>query len=238
MKKYLPELFPKGYFDKDNRNIRSAIRNHDKSKWGKEEYKPYSDFQEIRKRTDLSDEEYDSYKGEFNKAWNHHQKGNKHHWQYWVLTKADGTNQVLDMPYENIIEMICDWWTFSWKDNNLNAIFEWYEKNKNQMILSSKTRSTVENILNKMKDKIKEQESSGMLKECEVLASLVESEIPDEFFDYLLEETKDKKQIPGQLKLKLKEAPIYLRGTDEAPVTPSVRNELKKASGRSFGKAK
>ena len=173
LKKYLPEIFPKGFFE--NRKIKQAIKRHDKSKWGKEEYKTYSDFQKIRKMK-LSDEEYDAKKGEFNKAWNHHQKTNKHHWQYWVLIQADGSHKVLDMPFENIIEMICDWWTFSWKDNDLMSIFTWYENNKNKMILSQNTRQKVEMILGKMKNKIKEQQQNGMLKECDEFSRVLEIE--------------------------------------------------------------
>ena len=51
-------------------------------------------------------EEYDKRKEDFNVAWNHHQKNNPHHWQYWILTNSDGSTKVLDMPYENIIEMM------------------------------------------------------------------------------------------------------------------------------------
>ena len=183
MKKYIPEIFPNGYFNKENRNIRKAIRTHDKSKWDKEEYKAYSDFQHVRSMN-LTDKEYDAKKNEFNAAWNHHQKGNKHHWQYWILTNADGSTKVLDMPYENIIEMICDWWTFSWKENNLHAIFDWYEKNKGKMVLSPKTKSTVENILNKMKAKIKELEKENKLEE----SIMIITEAADEtIFDNLTE---------------------------------------------------
>ena len=56
------------------------------------------------------------------------------------------------MPIENIIEMICDWWSFSWNTGNLYEIFEWYEEHKNNMILSENTRGTVEYILEKIKE--------------------------------------------------------------------------------------
>nr|DAE02562.1 MAG TPA: hypothetical protein [Siphoviridae sp. ctmYS12] len=29
----------------------------------------------------------------------------------------------MDMPYNYIIEMICDWWAFSWNKGNLQEIF-------------------------------------------------------------------------------------------------------------------
>ena len=61
---------------------------------------------------------------------------------------------ILDMPYEYIIEMICDWWAFSWRNGDLTEIFDWYGKHKDYMKLSDKTRKTVEGILSKIKDKL------------------------------------------------------------------------------------
>lgn len=45
----------------------------------------------------------------FDRAWNHHQKANPHHWQYWLLTMDDGTTHALDMPHWQRVEMLCDW---------------------------------------------------------------------------------------------------------------------------------
>ena len=62
------------------------------------------------------------------------------------------------MPYVFIVEMIADWWSFSWKTGNLNEIFSWYDKNKKGILLSDKTRKTVEHILDALKKKIEEVE--------------------------------------------------------------------------------
>ena len=58
------------------------------------------------------------------------------------------------MPYNYIIEMICDWWAFSWKSGNLYEIFDWYDKHKEYMILHNSTRKSVEYILNRIKEKL------------------------------------------------------------------------------------
>ena len=58
------------------------------------------------------------------------------------------------MPYNYIIEMICDWWAFSWNSRNLNEIFDWYDEHKNYMKLSDATRKTVEDILSKIKKRL------------------------------------------------------------------------------------
>ena len=69
----------------------------------------------------------------------------------WVLYD-EGQKFVYDMPDNYIVEMILDWWTFSWKTNKLTEIFSWYEKNKSKIKLSENTRQIVEEILNKMKE--------------------------------------------------------------------------------------
>ncbi len=51
------------------------------------------------------------------------------------------------MPYNYIIEMICDWWAFSWAEGDLSEIFSWYDEHKDYIKLNPKTRETVEDIL-------------------------------------------------------------------------------------------
>lgn len=94
---------------------------------------------------------------DFDYAWLRHIHKNPHHWQYWVLIKDDPElgEIVLDMPYNYILEMICDWWAFSWSSNNLYEIFNWYDAHKDYMKLSDKTRKTVEDILDRIHSKLK-----------------------------------------------------------------------------------
>lgn len=95
---------------------------------------------------------------DFNYAWLTHIHRNPHHWQHWILINDEpGEGMVImDMPYNYIIEMICDWWAFSWNKENLEEIFEWYEKHEKYMKLSTNTRKTVEDILRKIKVKLEE----------------------------------------------------------------------------------
>ena len=60
------------------------------------------------------------------------------------------------MPKEYIIEMICDWWAFSWTKGNLYEIFNWYDERKAYMKLSDKTRNAVEDILERIRNKLDE----------------------------------------------------------------------------------
>lgn len=127
--------------------------NHDLSKYEKDEYDAYDAYF-------YGGEKSEYVNNEFNRAWLLHIHRNPHHWQHWVLINDDPENGeiILDMPYGRIVEMICDWWSFSWKSENLFEIFDWYEKHKDYIKLSGNTRYTVESILELMKDKLEELE--------------------------------------------------------------------------------
>lgn len=96
---------------------------------------------------------------DFNYAWLKHIHRNPHHWQHWVLLcdEPDEGEIIMGMPYNYILEMICDWWAFSWKSENLYEIFDWYDKHKANIKLSDTTRKTVEDILAKIRSKLDEQ---------------------------------------------------------------------------------
>jgi hypothetical protein len=88
----------------------------------------------------------------YSKEWLHHKGRNTHHWAYWIyLDTCENPVTAIKMPYYDVIEMICDWigaskaynkgkWT---NDSN----WEWYKKNKDEMILHDDTRKMVEDVL-------------------------------------------------------------------------------------------
>ena len=127
--------------------------NHDVSKIDPEEYDAYDAYFYGNNRS------Y-SVVQNFNKAWLRHIHNNPHHWQHWILINDEPKEGmvVIDMPYIYVVEMICDWWSFSWKKGDLNEIFGWYEDRKDYMKLSANTRRSVEYILGKMKDKLEEKD--------------------------------------------------------------------------------
>ena len=146
----IPELFK----DYDSEYLGEVLLNkidqHDKSKYSEEEYFAYCEyFYGSNKDTKETLEN-------FNAAWLHHQHYNPHHWQHWLLRQDDGETRALEMPYNHLLEMICDWWAFSWKQGNLYEIFDWYEINKHKQVLHDSTKKTVEMILNKLKIKLDE----------------------------------------------------------------------------------
>lgn len=142
--KNLPEVLDQ---IEDKKAFKKQLAAHDKSKYSEEEYQPYVDYFYGEKKTK-------AVKEAFNYAWNHHQHENPHHWQYWVLVNDDDGTIALEMPYNYIVEMILDWWTFSWLSGELSEVFHWYNDHKARMILGEKTKKTVEEILDKMKEKL------------------------------------------------------------------------------------
>lgn len=139
----LPDIFPPNIYAKA---VQQVEMEHDKSKDDPEEYDAYDAYFYGKQRSQKIIDD-------FNRAWLRHIHLNPHHWQHWVLIHDDEPEEVLPMPMEYIIEMICDWWSFSWKTGKLTEIFDWYEKHKD-MKLNPETRKTVEDIFAKMKQKL------------------------------------------------------------------------------------
>lgn len=135
----------------NNKEIDEIISHHDASKYSEEEYDAYANYFYGDKNQE-----------EFDKAWLHHQKANPHHWQYWVLINDEDGTYATPMDYKYIIEMICDWWSFSWSKNKLDEIFNWY-KNQDNMILHDNTRKIVDNILNLIAKHLEEKKALELM---------------------------------------------------------------------------
>jgi len=85
----------------------------------------------------------------FDHAWNHHQKANKHHWQYWLLTNDsdDPKHKPLQMPKKYVLEMVADWMGAGRAITGAWEYWKWYESNKEKIILQESTRHSVESLL-------------------------------------------------------------------------------------------
>ena len=156
----IPSLVP---VDQELRLTQQICFDHDRSKNNEDEYEPYDEYFYGKNRAYqvILDYEY---------AWLLHIHRNPHHWQYWILNHddPDEAETIIDMPENYILEMICDWWSFSWRSENLYEIFDWYDKNGPYMKLSRKTRKSVEFILENIRkvldelDNDKDIEHSGV----------------------------------------------------------------------------
>ena len=134
---------------RDSKTAR-AVETHDASKNEPDEYEAYDAYFYGRKTRETIER--------FNEAWLMHIHRNPHHWQHWVLINDDpeeGT-VVLEMPYPDILEMICDWWAFSWVKGDRKEIFQWYDARSQYIRLAPKTRMIVEDILGELRRKLED----------------------------------------------------------------------------------
>lgn len=126
-----------------------VIYNHDNTKYWADEYEAYDRY--------FYPDEYEDNPPflqrveEYQRAWLEHMHRNPHHWQHWVLINDNGFFTVLPMPEVYVIEMICDWWSFSWKKGNLYEIFDWIDENSPHILLDDETIRLVEKILNRIR---------------------------------------------------------------------------------------
>ena len=150
IKKNVPEILtnPTGEYDYEWQ----ICFGHDDSKTDLDEYRAYDAYFYGGNR---------SYGvvNDFKKAFLRHIRKNPHHWQHWVLIHDEPNEpmEAVDMPYNYIMEMICDWWSFSWAKGDLYEIFKWYDEHKNYMILDDYTREMIKRILGAIKDELDSQ---------------------------------------------------------------------------------
>lgn len=78
---------------------------HDLSKYGVTEFCSSAKyFQGNRSPIDAEKTE----KG-YSLAWQHHKGHNPHHWEYWIDNVGTRKNDAIEIPYEYVVEMVCDW---------------------------------------------------------------------------------------------------------------------------------
>ena len=138
---------PQLLMDLDATYMLDKLSEHDSSKGMPDEYQAYDTYFYGGNRSA-------KVVHDFELAFLKHLHRNPHHWQYWVLLddgKAGHTEKVFEMPYEDVLEMICDWWSFSWRKGDPKTIFTWYDEHKDGMKLHPKTRKAVEDILQTLK---------------------------------------------------------------------------------------
>lgn len=133
--------------------INDRIERHDQSKYDIYEFGGYRQFF-------YPENENEKNVITFNHAWNHHQKSNDHHWEYWLLIDSNGKKvEALKMEFPSIIEMLCDWTAMSVKFKNKPSI--WFNDNKEKMVLHPGTIQTIlhwlplfDDVYNQMTEKV------------------------------------------------------------------------------------
>lgn len=120
--------------------VAELVANHDRSKYQKDEYDAYLNYFYPDRNNKKDSKAFDM-------AWLLHQKRNPHHWQYWCLIKDEGELVAMDMPFEYVCEMLCDWSSFQFVFDPKSTANKWYKDNKKSMVLSDNTRKEVERLL-------------------------------------------------------------------------------------------
>lgn len=144
LKENMPDIFM-GNYDYEHQ----IVFGHDDSKTNPDEYEAYDAYFYGGNRSF-------SVVRNFKIAFLAHIHRNPHHWQHWILVQDDPNEGeiIMEMPHNYMIEMICDWWAFSWSKGNLNEIFTWYDEHKTHIKLGTITRYNLEMILKEMKEKL------------------------------------------------------------------------------------
>lgn len=106
---------------------------HDMSKFSKHEFFAYAHYFYIDK---------EKYKEEFEKAWNHHYRHNKHHWNYF---ESPIKKNVRPMEEMDIREMLADWYAMSMKFGGTEQ--EFYLSKYDKLNLDRSTRIRLEYLL-------------------------------------------------------------------------------------------
>ena len=138
LKENLPEVFENVDMDAFD----EVIDEHDDSKYSEEEFEPYA--QKFYKQ-----DEYGKpleYIPGWDEAWKHHWTNNEHHPEFWLGE---------DMPYIYILEMLCDWGSFSIASGNMKELINFYydkAKDDEEKNLSDNTKIIIEEILDKIKN--------------------------------------------------------------------------------------
>jgi hypothetical protein len=125
---------------------------HDLSKFSRAEWVPYvhqffnydGSKRDVRDKTGAYDPAKQSMS--FQMAWMNHQR-NKHHWQSFVSIGDGGTLTPMKMPIKYIREMVADWIGAGRAQNSKTTPQQWYEANKDKMVLHPESRQEIENIL-------------------------------------------------------------------------------------------
>lgn len=130
---------------------------HDLSKYSKTEFCSSAKyFQGTSSPIDAEKNE----KG-YSLAWQHHKGHNPHHWEYWIDNVGTYKNTPCKIPYEYVVEMICDWLgagiVYSKQkpnyDEPYNEPLEYYNKCKNERIFHKETQELIEYLLNVIAEK-------------------------------------------------------------------------------------
>lgn len=126
---------------------------HDNTKFSFSEFYPGVKYYTGKKSPNSIQKEIEGYSS----AWLHHKSRNKHHYEYWMdynekCFKERGEKITpIEMPTKYLVEMFCDrvaaCKTYKGKEYTDSDPLEYYEQQREQMIIHKKTRVELEKLL-------------------------------------------------------------------------------------------
>lgn len=78
---------------------------HDNSKFSLAEFLPSAKYFQGNRSPIDAEKEQNGYSA----AWLHHMGHNPHHWEYWIDFDENGKIIANKIPYQYVVEMVCDW---------------------------------------------------------------------------------------------------------------------------------
>lgn len=85
---------------------------------------------------------------------------NDYNWQHWILMDEEEGTVITEMPYISLLELVCEWWSYSWEKDDIWSIFDYYLSNVNKIKLHKKSRSALEDILNILEQRLEKVRGS------------------------------------------------------------------------------
>jgi hypothetical protein len=118
-------------------------------------YKPTENEERVAFMLGLGIRTRAQIEADFDAAWNHHQKTQPHHWQYWLLvTDSDEPRlRPLPIPQRFVLEMVADWYGAGMAINGTRDVESWFLANKHKMMLEDGTFYRVTQAIKKAKCK-------------------------------------------------------------------------------------
>ena len=97
----------------------------------------------------------------YSEAWLHHKARNKHHWEYWVEFRDDGSEYYVKMPMKYLKEMLCDWLsagkTYNRKTWQSDYPLKYFQSHEAYYKLNPETKTFALKVLNMFKDEGEEK---------------------------------------------------------------------------------
>ena len=146
---WLKENCPEVFEGVDLEAFDEVIKEHDQSKFGEEEFEPYAE--KFYGPQDINGKPLDYVPG-YDEAWTHHWMNNEHHPEHWFGE---------DMPLIYILEMLCDWGSFSIDKGDLRELSKYYYDNARddeEKNLSDNTKEIIEDILRQIDSALDREE--------------------------------------------------------------------------------